>query len=227
MTRARRPPAGRPGHRDADAAEAHHEHGRASSTLAVLSTASHAGLDRAADHGGHVEGHVRIELDRAGLGGDDVVAEAPHADPAVDGGPCSRERRGAVREDAGQADHRRLADGHLTPHTPVAVAAGRQGRQQHLVALREARDTHPDVGDHAGRLVAEHDRHDRTRHDHGEVAVAQAAVGDLHRDTWPGPGAAMSTSSTTTSGCPPSSSSAARMTCPPVVGAANVPRPRR
>ena len=77
--------------RDADAAEADHEHRVAGFDLRGVEHRADAGLHRAADHAHDVERRVVVDLDRAGLLGDHELAEPADAEAAKD-------RRTAARQ---------------------------------------------------------------------------------------------------------------------------------
>ena len=141
-----------------------------------------AGLHRAADHARHVERRVGRDLDRAGLGRDDVLGEAAEPDAAQHGEPLTRQRRTPVDECAGTDRHRVHAAAVLATRAPVTRVAHGDRREHDLVAGHDRRHARADRVDDTRRLVAEHRRRDereRAVHER-EIGMTHTAVRDAH-----------------------------------------------
>ncbi len=116
------------------------------------------GLHRAADDARDVEGRVGVDLDRAGLGRDDVFGEAAEPDPAQHGHALARQRRTPVDERPRADRHGIDATAVLAARAPVARVAHGDRREHDLVARRDRRDTRTDRVDDTRCFVTEHRR---------------------------------------------------------------------
>ena len=83
-------------HRDADAAESHHEHGCAFDDLGGVDDCADAGLQRATDDRREIERDVVVDADDTALGGHETFGEATHTEPSVDERAVARQRRRTI-----------------------------------------------------------------------------------------------------------------------------------
>ena len=123
--------------RNADATEAHDKDGGAFLDPGGVEDRAHAGLHRAADDGCDIQRSVWTDLHGAVLAGDDQLPETSDAKTTSDDGAATRQRRRAIGECATESEHRLLAERCFSTYAPVAASAGRERRQEHLVAGRQ------------------------------------------------------------------------------------------
>ncbi|CAB4943691.1 unannotated protein [freshwater metagenome] len=145
-------------HRDADAAQTHHEHGGTHFDLGRVEDCADAGLDCTANHCREIERHVDVDLDDSGLGSERVLAEAADTQPPIDGFTVAAQCGRAVGEQAGHEGARFDADGLLAADTEVAAATRCHGHRDDVIAWRHRTNARADRFDDACRLVSEDHR---------------------------------------------------------------------
>src|SRR5581483_6705306 len=172
-------------HVEADAAAPDDGDGVALLDVGRVHGRTRAGEHAAPDEGGDLHVDVVGDLHRTDGGDDAHLGERARRGHLEQRRPLRREPGGAVEQAAGgEGGAGVLAQVALVAVAEEAVAALRHPRDDHVVAGLEVGDAFADLLDHAGALVAQHDRAGRHQRAalHRQVGVAHARRAHTHLD---------------------------------------------